>query len=60
MNTDDSSLGKITTRKMIDIEGTDRLTSNSIGRLSDQPVLLKNYLDAAIGNTFSELMFRLL
>lgn len=59
MNTDDSNSGEDTTRKLIDIESTDRLTSDSIDALSDQPALLKSYLDAAIGHTFSELMFRL-
>jgi len=59
MNTDDSISGEDTTRKLVDIESTDRLTSDSIGELSDQPALLKSYLDASIGHTFSELMFRL-
>ena len=59
MNTDDSNWGANGRRKLIDIESTDRLTSDSIGALSDQPDLLKAYLDSALGNTFSELMFRL-
>ena len=60
MNTDDdSNSGEDTTRKLLDIESTDRLTAESIDALSNQPALLKNYLDSAIGHTFSELMFRL-
>ena len=59
MNTDDSFSGEKTTRRLVDIESTDRLTSDSIDKLSNKPDLLKNYLDASIGNTFSELMFRL-
>jgi len=59
MNTDDSFSEENTTRRLIDIESTDRLTSESIDKLSNNPALLKSYLDASIGNTFSELMFRL-
>jgi diguanylate cyclase (GGDEF)-like protein len=59
MNTDDYNWGADGRRKLINIESTDRLTSDSIGALSDQPDLLKAYLDSALGNTFSELMFRL-
>ena len=59
MNTDDSFSGEKTTRRLVDIESTDRLTSDSIDKLSNKPALLKRYLDASIGNTFSELMFRL-
>lgn len=59
MNTDDSFSDENTTRRLVDIESTDRLTSASIDKLSNKPALLKSYLDASIGNTFSELMFRL-
>jgi len=59
MNTDDSNCCADARQKLINIESTDRLTSDSIGTLSDQPNLLKAYLDSALGNTFSELMFRL-
>ncbi len=59
MNTDDLFSDENTTQRLVDIESTDRLTSNSIDKLSKKPALLKNYLDASIGNTFSELMFRL-
>lgn len=48
-----------TKRRLVDIESTDRLTSDSIDKLSSKPALLKRYLDASIGHTFSELMFRL-
>jgi diguanylate cyclase (GGDEF)-like protein len=48
-----------TARKMVDIESKERLTSNSIGALSDHPALLKEYLESSIANTFSELLFRL-
>ncbi len=48
-----------TTRKLIDIESKERLSSRSIGTLSNQPELLKEYLESSISNTFSELMFRL-
>jgi diguanylate cyclase (GGDEF)-like protein len=50
---------KHTTRRLFDIESKDRLTSDSIGALSDKPELLKEYLESSISNTFSELMFRL-
>jgi diguanylate cyclase (GGDEF)-like protein len=59
MNTSNSHLGEETARKLVDIESKERLTSNSIGVLCDQPKLLKEYLDSSIANTFSELMFRL-
>ncbi len=59
MNTDDSFSSENTTRRLVGIESTDRLTSNSIDKLSNKPALLKSYLDASIGHTFSELMFRL-
>ena len=59
MNTDDSFSSDNTMRRLVDIESTVRLTSDSIGEMSDKPVLLKNYLDASLGHTFSELMFRL-
>jgi diguanylate cyclase (GGDEF)-like protein len=48
-----------TTQKLIDIESKERLSSESIGAMSDQPGLLKEYLEASISNTFSELIFRL-
>jgi hypothetical protein len=48
-----------TARKMVDIESKEQLTSNSISALSDQPALLKEYLESSIANTFSELLFRL-
>lgn len=48
-----------TTQKLIDIESTERLSSQSIGAMSDQPRLLREYLEASISNTFSELLFRL-
>jgi hypothetical protein len=59
MNTSNSLSGEETTRKLVDIESKERLTSDSIGVLCDQPELLKEYLDSSIANTFSELMFRL-
>jgi hypothetical protein len=59
MNTDDLFSDENTTRRLVDIESTDRLTSELIDKLSNKPALLKSYLDASIGNTFSELMFRL-
>ena len=59
MNTDDSFSGENTTRKLFGIDSTDRFTSDSIGELSDNPDLLKSYLDTSLGHTFSELMFRL-
>lgn len=54
-----SNSEKDTARKMVDIESKKRLTSDSIGVLSDQPALLKEYLESSIANTFSELLFRL-
>ncbi|OGQ97783.1 MAG: hypothetical protein A2521_02475 [Deltaproteobacteria bacterium RIFOXYD12_FULL_57_12] len=48
-----------TTEKLIDIESKERLSSQSIGAMSDQPGLLKEYLESSIYNTFSELIFRL-
>jgi diguanylate cyclase (GGDEF)-like protein len=59
MNTSNSHSGEETARKLVDIESKERLTSDSIGVLCDQPKLLKEYLDSSIANTFSELMFRL-
>lgn len=59
MNADDYSSNENATRRLVDIESTNRLTSDSIGELSDKPALLKSYLDASLGQTFSELMFRL-
>ena len=48
-----------TTKKLISIESKERLSSQSIGAMSDQPGLLKEYLESSIYNNFSELMFRL-
>jgi diguanylate cyclase (GGDEF)-like protein len=59
MNTSESHSGEETTRKLVDIQSKERVTSDSIGALCDQPALLKQYLESSIGNTFSELLFRL-
>lgn len=59
MNDSNSELGQKTTRRLLDIESKARLTSKTIGVLSNRPILLKEYLDASVANTFSELMFRL-
>jgi len=59
MNASDAHSGEETTRKLVDIESKERLTSDSIGALCDQPELLKEYLESSLANTFSELMFRL-
>jgi diguanylate cyclase (GGDEF)-like protein len=59
MNTMDLHSGGETARKLFDIESKERLTSDSIGSLCDQPALLKKYLKSSMGNTFSELIFRL-
>lgn len=60
MNTNsNSNSNKKTAQKLLNIESKERLTSKTIGGLCDQPKLLKEYLDASITNTFSELMFRL-
>jgi diguanylate cyclase (GGDEF)-like protein len=59
MGTRNSHSEEDTARKMVDIESKGRLTSNSIGALSDHPALLKEYLESSIANTFSELLFRL-
>lgn len=48
-----------TARKLFDIESKERLTSDSIGTMVDQPALLKQYLESSLTNTFSELIFRL-
>ena len=48
-----------TTKKIVSIESKDRLSADSIEALSNKPELLKEYLDASLANTFSELMFRL-
>jgi len=58
MTKDDSQSAEKTTQKLVDIESSDRLTSDSISELSDKPALLKRYLHDA-GNTFSDLIFRL-
>jgi diguanylate cyclase (GGDEF)-like protein len=59
VDTKNSNPEEDTARKMVDIESKERLTSNSIGALSDHPALLKEYLESSIANTFSELLFRL-
>jgi len=48
-----------TTKKLLDIESRDRLTSKSINALSNNPQLLKEYLESSLAHTFSELLFRL-
>jgi GGDEF domain-containing protein len=48
-----------TTKKLLDIESRDRLTSKSINTLSNNPKLLKEYLESSLTHTFSELLFRL-
>ena len=58
-NTNDFLSNENATRRLVDIESYNRLTSDSIGELSDKPDLLKSYLDASLGQTFSKLMFRL-
>jgi diguanylate cyclase (GGDEF)-like protein len=50
---------KETTRRLIDIESRDRLTSKSIDALCNSPELLKEYLESSLSHTFSELLFRL-
>ncbi|MBA6233630.1 MULTISPECIES: GGDEF domain-containing protein [unclassified Colwellia] len=59
MNSNNSLPDDNTKRMLVDIESTDRLTSDSIDKFSRKPALLKSYLDASTGHTFSELMFRL-
>ena len=59
MNTRDLHPDGETARKLFDIESKERLSSDSISALDDQPALLKQYLEASFANTFSELMFRL-
>jgi diguanylate cyclase (GGDEF)-like protein len=54
-----NKLRKITSKKLYDIESKGRFSSVSIGVLSNHPKLLKEYLEESLGNTFSELMFRL-
>lgn len=48
-----------TTKKLVDIESQNRLSSKSINMLSNNPKLLKEYLESSLTHTFSELMFRL-
>jgi diguanylate cyclase (GGDEF)-like protein len=48
-----------TTKKLVDIESQDRLTSKSINALTNNPELLKEYLKSSLNHTFSELLFRL-
>lgn len=59
MDTHDSHAGKETTRRLVDIESKNRITSKSIGEMGDKPELLKQYLESSIANTFSELLYRL-
>lgn len=59
MTTHDSHAGQETTRRLVDIESRNRITSKSIGELADKPGLLKHYLESSITNTFSELLYRL-
>ncbi|MGW8272774.1 MAG: diguanylate cyclase, partial [Thermodesulfovibrionales bacterium] len=59
MGTKNSNPHNDAARKMVDIESKERLTSHSIGVLSEQPTLLKEYLESSMANTFSELLFRL-
>ena len=48
-----------TSKKLVDIESKERLNSDSIGVLADSTALLKEYLEASIAHSFSELMFRM-
>jgi len=48
-----------TTKKLVDIESQNRLTSKSIDTLGNNPELLKEYLESSLTHTFSELLFRL-
>lgn len=48
-----------TTKKLVDIESRNRLTSKSINALSNNPKLLKEYLESSLTHSFSELLFRL-
>jgi diguanylate cyclase (GGDEF)-like protein len=57
--THDSQEGQEATRRLVDIESRNRVTSKSIGDLADKPSLLKHYLESSITNTFSELLYRL-
>jgi diguanylate cyclase (GGDEF)-like protein len=59
MNKIPSRLKIETTKKLIDIESRDRLTSKSINTLSNNPELLRGYLESSLTHTFSELLFRL-
>lgn len=59
MTTHDSPASRETTRRLVDIESKDRITSKSIEELADKPELLKQYLESSIANTFSELLYRL-
>jgi diguanylate cyclase (GGDEF)-like protein len=59
MNKRRSRLKIETTKKLLDIESRDRLTSKSINALSNNPELLKEYLESSLTHTFSELLFRL-
>jgi diguanylate cyclase (GGDEF)-like protein len=59
MNKRRSRTTKQTAKKLVDIESKGRVSSKSINALSDSPLLLKQYLESSISNTFSELLFRL-
>lgn len=59
MSTHDSHADQEATRRLVDIESRNRITSKSIGELGDKPELLKQYLESSIANTFSELLYRL-
>ncbi len=50
---------KQNTKDLLDIESKDRLSSDTIDKLSKNPHLLDIYLKASIENSFSELLFRL-
>ena len=49
----------ITSKKLINIEFEKRLSSKSIENISNNPELLKGYLEKSIKNNFAELLFRL-
>lgn len=47
------------TKKLLDIESKDRLSSDSINKFSNNPKILNVYLESSLGCNFSELLFRL-
>jgi len=59
MNRKRSSSKIEATKKLVDIESKDRLTSKSINTLCNNPRLLQAYLESSLTHTFSELLFRL-